>query len=64
MMVLAWLVGIAAAGVIVAVVVGLATGRMDWRAQGCCAPADPAKDLRMRDVIDTETAPRNRQPTL
>jgi|EBPBiocorrection_1091918.scaffolds.fasta_scaffold395951_2 hypothetical protein len=29
------------------VVFGLATGRLDRRAEGCC-PADPAKDLRMR----------------
>lgn len=57
MIVLAWLVGLAAAGLVVGVVFGLVSGRMDWRAQGCCCPADPAKDLRMCDVIDDAHSP-------
>lgn len=54
MAVIAWLIGVAAIGVIVGVGFGLLTGRLDWRAQGCCCPADPAKDLRMRDILDAD----------
>ena len=42
-----WLVAAVALGLILAVVFGLVTGRLDRTAEGCC-PADPAKDLRMR----------------
>jgi hypothetical protein len=27
---------------------GLLTSRIPWRVSGCCCPADPAQDLRMR----------------
>lgn len=46
---------------------GLATGRVDWRQQGCC-PADPDDDLRMRtdQAPSTSTTPssttRRREP--
>ena len=33
---------------------GLATGRIDWRQQGCC-DADPAKDARMNVAADRVT---------
>ena len=35
-----------------ALVVGAATGRV--RARACCAPADPARDLRMRGAFEDE----------
>lgn len=39
--------GVVLAGFLVALGLGLATGRIPWRQDGCC-PADPARDLRMR----------------
>ncbi len=49
-----WLVAAVAAAGAGLVVFGLATGRLDRDAQGCC-PADPAQDLRMRPVADDVT---------
>ena len=37
---------------VLALVVGALMGRV--RIQSCCAPADPAKDLRMRDALTEE----------
>lgn len=48
MAVIGWLLGL---GLLAFVVFGLATGRLDRRAEGCC-PADPAKDLRMRPAVE------------
>jgi hypothetical protein len=45
--------GLLAIGFLAVLVFGLGTGRIDWRQQGCCAPADPADDLRMRDPETT-----------
>jgi hypothetical protein len=42
--------------VIVITIVGLATGRLDWRVNSCC-PRDPADDLRMR-ISTTQETPR------
>ena len=42
------LVGLVLAGFLATLGLGLATGRIAWRQQGCC-PADPEHDLRMRD---------------
>ena len=44
----------------VLMVVGLAwlSSRRQQRATGCCAPADPRDDLRMRAAYDTEIGPR------
>lgn len=34
------------------------TGRIKFSAgSGCCAPADPAKDLRMRSAFEDESPP-------
>jgi len=33
-------------------VLAFASNRSGRSATGCCAPADPADDLRMRDVTD------------
>lgn len=35
---------------------GLATRRIAWRQQACCAPADPAHDLRMRDTMSPDSS--------
>ena len=35
---------------VLVLVIGAATGRV--KARPCCAPADPAKDLRMRGTLD------------
>lgn len=51
-----WLVAAAAAAGVGLVGFGLATGRLDRNAQGCC-PADPAQDLRMRAVADDVPGP-------
>lgn len=42
-------IGVVAAGFLAALLFGLFTGRIAWRQQGCCCPADPATDTRMRD---------------
>lgn len=41
-------IGVVLVGFVSTLVFGLATGRIPWRQQGCC-PADPERDLRMRD---------------
>ena len=41
-------VGLVVVGFLVTLIFGLVTGRIAWRQQGCCCPADPAKDARMR----------------
>jgi hypothetical protein len=45
--VIATVVGGIVLGFLAVLLFGLATGRIDWRQQGCC-PADPDDDLRMR----------------
>jgi hypothetical protein len=42
--------------VIVITVFGLATGRLDRRAESCC-PRDPARDLRMRAAAEQAPTP-------
>ena len=42
------LLGLAVAGFLATLIFGLVTGRIAWRQQACCCPADPAKDARMR----------------
>ena len=37
---------------VLVLIVGAATGRV--RARSCCAPTDPAKDLRMRGAFEDE----------
>jgi hypothetical protein len=56
------LIGVVLVGFLATLVVGLATGRIAWRQQGCC-PADPAHDLRMRtnDTTDPSTSTTRRQ---
>lgn len=44
-----YVVGIPFLVLVVALAWGALTGRV--RAQGCCAVADPARDLRMRDAV-------------
>ncbi|WP_158220404.1 hypothetical protein [Kineosporia sp. A_224] len=44
-----YVVGIPFLVLVVALAWGALTGRV--RAQGCCAAADPARDLRMRDAV-------------
>ena len=44
-------IGVAAAVFLGVLLFGLATGRIDWRQQGCCA-ADPDRDARMRVPAD------------
>jgi hypothetical protein len=34
---------------------GLLTRRIAWRQEACCAPADPARDLRTRDSSPTDS---------
>ena len=49
---------LAALGAFVVVVVALATlNARRTRGRSCCAPADPADDLRMRDALDPDTPP-------
>lgn len=45
-----WIVVIAAALGIATILFGLASGRLDRKAESCCT-SDPAKDLRMRDAF-------------
>lgn len=55
--------GALAIGFLAVLLFGLVTGRIDWRQQGCCAPADPADDLRMQDPETTSTSStRRREP--
>ena len=42
--------GLLAVGFLATLVFALATGRVDWRQQGCCAVSDPDADARMREV--------------
>lgn len=49
------LVGLVAAGFLATLVFGLVTGRIAWRQQACCCPADPARDARMRAAGDPTT---------
>jgi hypothetical protein len=42
------LLGLAVASFLATLGFGLVTGRIAWRQQACCCPADPAKDARMR----------------
>jgi hypothetical protein len=42
------LVGLVVAGFLTTLILGLVTGRIAWRQQACCCPADPAEDARMR----------------
>jgi hypothetical protein len=42
------LVGLVVAWFLVTLIFGLVTGRIAWRQEACCCPADPAKDARMR----------------
>ena len=41
-----------AAFVVVVVALAVASSRTGTAGQGCCAPADPADDLRMRSAED------------
>jgi hypothetical protein len=50
--VIAALVGLVVGAFLATLVFGLVTGRIAWRQQGCCCPADPAQDARMRSVED------------
>ncbi len=58
--------GLVVLGFLAVLVFGLATRRIAWRQQACCAPADPADDLRMRDTDLTTTSttspPRRAEP--
>lgn len=45
------LLGLVVAAFLVTLIFGLVTGRIPWRQQACCCPADPADDARMR-VLD------------
>ena len=57
------LLGVLAVAVLATLVFGLITKRIDWRQQGCCAPADPSHDLRMRGAETTpSTTTRRREP--
>jgi len=42
------MLGLVVAGFLVTLIFGLVTGRIAWRQEACCCPADPAKDARMR----------------
>ena len=46
---LSYLIAAVVLAPVLALVVGALMGRV--RVQSCCAPADPAKDLRMRDAF-------------
>jgi hypothetical protein len=63
--VIATVVGGIVLGFLAVLLFGLATGRIDWRQQGCC-PADPDDDLRMRTdgtpSTGTTTTTRRREP--
>jgi hypothetical protein len=57
--------GLVVLGFLAVLVFGLATRRIAWRQQACCAPADPADDLRMRDTTsaDSTTDPTTTSPS-
>jgi len=50
-----FVLGGVAAVFVVSLLFGAITGRI--RMRGCCAVADPAKDLRMRAAFEDEDAP-------
>ena len=59
-----------ALGAFTAVTIGLTwlSSRRQQRSPGCCAPADPRHDLRMRAAFDEDThdhqpSPRAERPT-
>lgn len=56
------LVGLAVGAFLVTLVLGLLTGRISWRQQGCC-PADPDRDARMR-TADPPAQARTTQPVV
>ena len=45
-----WVVGLPVIALVVALAVGLVTGRV--RARSCCSVADPRRDLRMAGAFD------------
>ena len=47
------LIGIVVAGFLAVLLFGLVTRRIDWRAEGCCAPS-VERDLRMRVPEDPQ----------
>jgi hypothetical protein len=51
--------GLVVVGFLAVLVFGLVTRRIAWRQQACCAPADPAHDLRMRDTTTPDKSPVN-----
>lgn len=53
------LVGLVVAGFLATLIFALATGRIAWRQQACCCPADPALDARMRAANDHRVAPHH-----
>ncbi len=57
--------GLIVIGFLAVLVFGLGTRRIGWRQQACCAPADPADDLRMRDTTphDSTTDPTTTSPS-
>jgi hypothetical protein len=59
---MAYVVGALAVLAIVALLVGALTGRV--RMRSCCAVADPAKDLRMRDAYEPHQPTGRRAPAL
>ena len=52
-----WVFGIPVVALVVALAVGLLTGRVS--ARSCCSPADPRRDLRMAGAFD-EVSPEPR----
>ena len=57
--------GVALSGFLIVLVFGLLTGRIPWRASGCCCPADPSIDRRMSTAaMDTSpSSDDDRSPT-
>jgi hypothetical protein len=56
-------IGLAVVAFIGVLAFGLATRRIAWRQQACCAPADPADDLRMRDSTTDPTTTSTPSPS-
>lgn len=54
MTVVQFLVGVLVSGFLVILVIGLATRRIAWRQESCCAPSDPRRDTRMADAFRSE----------